>query len=195
VTPGGGVSLSDLHSSSPSSLGNDPKLELAWAEKAGKHAETYWKLLNLFEDTNKFKLTPIDEELYSDFRRTFPDLDVGCLTEETLKNDDSKKKWRNFCNRYEKNPGIVDWNYGTLLRLRSDSDYEDQSNVTIVPRIQFLAIEVARNREGKNKKPKQNSTPKNKNSNSNSNSSSNSNSTSSSTSSSSSIPSSSISPS
>ena len=38
---------------------------------------------------------------------------------------------------------------GTLLRLDSSKGYSPE-NVTIVPRIQFHAIEIARNREGLN---------------------------------------------
>lgn len=38
---------------------------------------------------------------------------------------------------------------GTLLRVDAAGDY-NQENTTLVPRIQFFAIEIARNREGHN---------------------------------------------
>lgn len=47
--------------------------------------------------------------------------------------------------------GIVeDFNYGTLLRLNCSQGYTEE-NTIFAPRIQFFAIEIARNREGYNK--------------------------------------------
>jgi len=47
--------------------------------------------------------------------------------------------------------GIVeDFNYGTLLRLDCSQGYTEE-NTIFAPRIQFFAIEIARNREGYNK--------------------------------------------
>jgi hypothetical protein len=37
----------------------------------------------------------------------------------------------------------------TLIRIDSNLDYSEE-NTTLVPRIQFYAIEIARNKEGKN---------------------------------------------
>ncbi|NXY92112.1 PBDC1 protein, partial [Alcedo cyanopectus] len=57
------------------------------------------------------------------------------------------QKWRPFCLRFE---GVVeDFNYGTLLRLDSRGDYTED-NTIFATRIQFFAIEIARNREGCN---------------------------------------------
>jgi hypothetical protein len=48
--------------------------------------------------------------------------------------------------RYEKL--LSDFNTGTLLRLdATDRAGYDAQNVVVVPRIQFLAVEIARNRE------------------------------------------------
>lgn len=82
--------------------------------------------------------------------------------------------WRSFCNQFE---GLVeDFNYGTLLRLDCEGDYTEENSIFgtcaspqvcfervkleklmsatrflfSVTRIQFLAIEIARNREGYN---------------------------------------------
>lgn len=85
------------------------------------------------------------------------------------------QKWRPFCLRFE---GLVeDFNYGTLLRLDSRREYSEENTIfgekrglrgrgrTPTPqihpgvdlfpffsatRIQFFAIEIARNREGCN---------------------------------------------
>jgi hypothetical protein len=53
--------------------------------------------------------------------------------------------WQHWCMHAPQ-----DYNFGTLLRLDASQDYSE-ANSTIVPRIQFLAIEIARNKEGANK--------------------------------------------
>ncbi|NXR56816.1 PBDC1 protein, partial [Hippolais icterina] len=57
------------------------------------------------------------------------------------------QRWRPFCLRFE---GLVeDFNFGTLLRLDSRREYSEE-NTIFATRIQFFAIEIARNREGCN---------------------------------------------
>ena len=112
------------------------------------------RLLQTIRDKSKLKLTQCDNDIYQHFRTTFPSLDITRLTDNILKNDSAKKKWRAFCNSYENNSKVVDFNFACLLRLSSSGDYEDSDNVTIVPKIQFLAIEIARNKEGRNDKVK-----------------------------------------
>jgi hypothetical protein len=146
---GSGISVNQLQSASPDSLGNDPKMEMEWAEKAGKHAETYFKLLKAVNDKSKLKLTPIDAEIYTHFRTVFPDLNVKELDEEKMKSNTGKALWRPFCMKYEKNDNITDYNFGTLLRLNANHGL-NPDNITVVPRIQFLTIEIARNKEGAN---------------------------------------------
>lgn len=55
--------------------------------------------------------------------------------------------WREFCEKYKSR--VQNYNFATLLRLHCDSDYTSE-NTTIAPRIQFYAIEIARNKEGYN---------------------------------------------
>uniref|UniRef100_A0A1I8FG72 Polysacc_synt_4 domain-containing protein n=1 Tax=Macrostomum lignano TaxID=282301 RepID=A0A1I8FG72_9PLAT len=86
--------------------------------------------------------------LRAEFRARFPCLAVGKLVESELKSEDSKSAWRQFCQLFEDTVG--EYNFGTLLRLDSAGDYSE-ANTTLVPRIQFLAVEVARNREGFNR--------------------------------------------
>ena len=136
------------------SLLTDPKLEREWATTAGRHAETYMKLLQSIKDKTKLKLTQYDNDIYHHFRTKFPNLDITNLTENSLKNDSAKKKWREFCNEYQHNNKVHDFNFACLLRLSCNGDYEESDNVTIVPKIQFLAIEIARNRENRNDKVK-----------------------------------------
>ncbi|CAG5127636.1 unnamed protein product, partial [Candidula unifasciata] len=56
-------------------------------------------------------------------------------------------KWRNFCESFKEE--IEDYNMGTLLRLDCEGDYTPE-NTTFSVRTQFLAIEIARNKEGYN---------------------------------------------
>ena len=44
---------------------------------------------------------------------------------------------------------VVDFNFATLMRLNSRQDY-NEANTIVVPRAQFIAIEIARNRLGFN---------------------------------------------
>jgi len=145
----GGAPLAKLISAGPADLGNDATIELVWAEKAHKHAEAHYGILRLMADKSKIKLTQLDDELYARFRTLFPKatFPIGQLDAEALKRKDSKQVWRVFCNAYEKELRIVDFNMGTLLRLDTRGEYTPD-NTTVVPRVQFLAIEIARNREG-----------------------------------------------
>ncbi|KJE89437.1 hypothetical protein CAOG_00904 [Capsaspora owczarzaki ATCC 30864] len=127
---------------------NQQDLEHMWATKAFQHAEVYYKLISSFPDPSKLKLTPLDNEIYSHFRDLFPDFPVGLVRESLLKTEESKEKWRPFCNAYDKR--IDDHNFGTLLRLDATKDYTED-NTIFANRIQFYAIELARNREGHNR--------------------------------------------
>uniref|UniRef100_A0A3B3ZFM0 Polysaccharide biosynthesis domain-containing protein n=1 Tax=Periophthalmus magnuspinnatus TaxID=409849 RepID=A0A3B3ZFM0_9GOBI len=127
--------------------GNDPRLEAMWAIKASDHAEVYFNLISSV-DPKFLKLTKVDDKLYTLFRESFKDLDIKLLKTEDLKSDEAKGRWRPFCNQFE---GIVeDFNYGTLLRLDTEKEYTEEN--TIFTRVQFYAIEIARNREGLNDK-------------------------------------------
>uniref|UniRef100_A0A8C1QQ94 Polysaccharide biosynthesis domain containing 1 n=2 Tax=Cyprinus carpio TaxID=7962 RepID=A0A8C1QQ94_CYPCA len=126
--------------------GNDARLEVMWAMKAYNHAEVYYNLISSV-DPKFLKLTKSDEQIYTKFREEFPDLSIQVLDPELLKSADAKEKWRPFCNQFE---GVVeDFNYGTLLRLDCQKDYTEE-NTVFATRIQFYAIEIARNREGYN---------------------------------------------
>ncbi|XP_026857548.2 protein PBDC1 isoform X1 [Electrophorus electricus] len=126
--------------------GNDAQLEVLWAMKAFSHAEVYFNLISSV-DPKFLKLTKADDLIYTKFREEFPDLNIQILDPELLKSTEAKEKWRPFCNHFE---GIVeDFNYGTLLRLDCQKDYTEE-NTIFATRIQFFAIEIARNREGYN---------------------------------------------
>ncbi|XP_026857549.2 protein PBDC1 isoform X2 [Electrophorus electricus] len=110
-------------------------------------AEAYGNDLISSVDPKFLKLTKADDLIYTKFREEFPDLNIQILDPELLKSTEAKEKWRPFCNHFE---GIVeDFNYGTLLRLDCQKDYTEE-NTIFATRIQFFAIEIARNREGYN---------------------------------------------
>ncbi|CAK8675921.1 protein PBDC1-like [Clavelina lepadiformis] len=132
---------------SADSYQNDQNLEVAWAFKAYEHAEIHYSIITSV-DATFLHLSEHDDEIYKTFRESFPEFDVNIIHVEDLKSDSSKKKWRTFCNKFD---GFQNFNYGSLLRLDPMLDYSDE-NTTFATRIQFLAIEIARNREGLTRK-------------------------------------------
>ena len=129
-----------------SKYGNDSAVEMAWAQKAFRHTEVYFKLISNIECT-KLNLTKHDDEIHSQFLMAFPRVPVAVLDEDRMKSVSAKRRWRAFCNLFEHH--IDDYNFGTLLRLDCKEGYSE-SNTMLVPRVQFLAIEIARNRLGLN---------------------------------------------
>ncbi|XP_059161660.1 protein PBDC1-like isoform X2 [Physella acuta] len=127
-------------------MGNDAGLEMQWAVRAMDHATVHYNLISSV-DASRLRLTKIDDKIYEQFRKEFPDLNVAKLDEEDLKSPESKEKWRNFCESFKGE--IEDFNMGTLLRLNCEDDYNPDST-TFSVRTQFLAIEIARNKEGHN---------------------------------------------
>ncbi|EDS35172.1 conserved hypothetical protein [Culex quinquefasciatus] len=124
---------------------NDGMVEELWAMKAVEHAEIHFNLL-CSVDPRQLHLTPYDNEIYEEFRRNFPDLDVSVVKEADLKSGDGKAKWRAYVEKFNR---LEDFSYGTLLRADATEEFQPD-NAILVVRIQFWAIEVARNREGCN---------------------------------------------
>jgi len=92
------------------------------------------------------RLTPWDEQIYETFRKDFPNLRIDKLTDDDLKSPESKAKWRAFAEKFNK---LDDYSYGTLMRADASKEFSEENSLLVV-RIQFLAIEIARNREGLN---------------------------------------------
>ncbi|KAF5273053.1 hypothetical protein FQR65_LT04795 [Abscondita terminalis] len=125
---------------------NDQSVEALWAMKAFEHAEIYFNLLSSV-DAKLLHLTPLDDTIYRLFREEFPKLDVSIVNENKLKSTQEKAKWRPFCEQFR--DIVEDYSFGTLLRSDASRDYDEQNSI-LVTRIQFYAIELARNREGIN---------------------------------------------
>lgn len=56
------------------------------------------------------------------------------------------QKWRDFCEHFK---SVDDYSFATLLRLDCTGDYTEENSI-IVTKIQFYAVELARNRSGLN---------------------------------------------
>lgn len=69
-----------------------------------------------------------DQEIYDDFRKEFPELDVATVNEDALKSPESKEQWRNMLGKYDK--VVDDYNWATLMRLRCSEPYSE-SNCTL----------------------------------------------------------------
>ncbi|XP_054258163.1 protein PBDC1 [Macrosteles quadrilineatus] len=125
---------------------NDQTIEAMWAIKAYEHAEIYFNIL-CSVDPRLLRLTPHDDLIYKTFREEFPNLDVKVLNEDEIKSPEGKEKWRPFCEKFKTT--VEDYSFGTLVRVKSDGEYSEDNSM-LTTRIQFLAIELARNREGYN---------------------------------------------
>lgn len=64
-----------------------------------------------------------------------------------MKSTKGKDKWRPFCEKFKEI--VEDYSFGTLLRADATKDYSEENTILVI-RIQFYAIELARNREGVN---------------------------------------------
>ncbi|EEA21870.1 DUF757 domain protein [Talaromyces marneffei ATCC 18224] len=108
---------------------------------------TYWSILEKVPGS-KLRLTKMDDEILEHFKREFPDFDpAATINEDDMKSKAGKEKWRNFMKEYEKT--ISDYNFGTMLRSNPKAEYDQESTIFAM-RMQFYAIEIARNRAGLN---------------------------------------------
>ncbi|XP_043288112.1 protein PBDC1 [Venturia canescens] len=125
---------------------NDATIESMWAMKAYEHAEIYFNIL-CSVDPKLLRLTPHDDQIYKTFREFFPDLKVDVIVEDELKSAAGKQKWRPYCEQFKS--VVEDYSFGTLLRADCKGEYSEDNSI-LTTRIQFYAIEIARNREGFN---------------------------------------------
>lgn len=130
---------------------NFEDIEKQFAVKAVQHLEIYWKMLSL-RPGSQLTFTKIDDQIFTHLCLSFPQFSTKqgaseVLDEDSIKSPGGKKVWREFMMHYEKT--VDDYNFGSLLRKDPTLGYE-QENSMFVPRMQFLAIEIARNRFGVN---------------------------------------------
>uniref|UniRef100_A0A1B6C3I6 Polysaccharide biosynthesis domain-containing protein n=1 Tax=Clastoptera arizonana TaxID=38151 RepID=A0A1B6C3I6_9HEMI len=140
------ISASSVLSRPAEEFENDPTVEAMWAIRAYEHAEVYFNIL-CSVDPQILRLTPHDDLIYRTFRDEFSGMDVRTLDEDQIKSIEGKKKWRDFCEKFK--DIVEDYNFGTLLRINTTGDYSEENSI-LTTRVQFYAIELARNREGYN---------------------------------------------
>ncbi|KAF7853945.1 hypothetical protein EAF04_010611 [Stromatinia cepivora] len=126
---------------------NFEDIEKQFAVKAVQHMSTYWAILEKVRGSS-LRLTKIDNEIYEHLMKDFPDFDpAATINEDEMKSKTGKEKWRSFMMTYEKK--VDDYNFGTMLRTNPKFEY-GQDETIFVPRMQFYAYEIARNRKGLN---------------------------------------------
>ncbi|KAL0237245.1 hypothetical protein PCE1_000642 [Barthelona sp. PCE] len=127
---------------------NDEEVEAIFAEKAAKYAATYDKLLLKHANLSRMRLCKLDDQIYTHFREEFPDISVDKMEVEQWK--EPKKKWHDFMMLYHEGEfKLANFSMGTLFRPDASRRVE-VDNCEIMPRVQFYAFEIARNREGIN---------------------------------------------
>lgn len=111
---------------------------------------TYWSILEKMRGS-KLRLTRMDDEILQHLREAFPEFDPAeTIDEDKMKSKEGKERWRNFVNVYEKgDKKVEDFNFGTMLRRNPKFDYGEKETMFAL-RMQFYAIEIARNRAGLN---------------------------------------------
>ncbi|EKG15410.1 hypothetical protein MPH_07382 [Macrophomina phaseolina MS6] len=132
---------------SPEQADNFEDIEKQFAVKVVQHMTTYWSILERMRGS-KLRLTKIDDEIYEHFKKEFPDFDpAATINEDEMKSKAGKERWRNFIMAYEKR--VDDYNFGTMLRASPTTEYGEKETIFAV-RMQFYAVEIARNRAGLN---------------------------------------------
>ncbi|OAA52104.1 putative protein family UPF0368 [Metarhizium rileyi] len=127
--------------------GNMEDMEKQFAVKVVQHMQTYWSILEKVKGST-LRLTKMDDEIYEHLKEAFPEHDpAATVNEDEMKSKDGKERWRNFMMAYEKK--IDDYNFGTMVRNNAKVEYEEDTTI-FVPRMQFYAIEIARNKNGLN---------------------------------------------
>merc|ERR1719369_2659886 len=121
-----------------------------------EHADIHFNILCVVSPKD-LKLCQNDQLLYTKFRENFPDFKVDKLEEDALKSNEAKEKWRPFISELKKE--VQDFDFATLVRVDSTGEYSE-ANTLLVTRLQFLCIEIARNKEGCNDSIKGNFKPK-----------------------------------
>ena len=129
-------------------ISNDPELERKGCAAAAEYAQIHWaKLRRLVNDdavpAESIELHSADDRrLYACFRASISE-DVAVVRAEQLKT----RIWRDLLTCMDGR--VKDHNFMTLLRPDAALSYDDQrDSLFVVPRAQFLMIELARQREG-----------------------------------------------
>ncbi|KIW42610.1 uncharacterized protein PV06_06142 [Exophiala oligosperma] len=129
---------------------NYEDMEKQFAVKAVQQMTVYWSLLEKIPGS-KLRLTRLDDQILDHFKSEFPEFDPAEeIDEDKMKSKEGKERWRKFAMAYEKGDDkIDDFNFGTMLRKSPKTEYGEKETIFAV-RMQFYAVEIARNRAGLN---------------------------------------------
>ncbi|KAH7327254.1 putative polysaccharide biosynthesis protein [Rhexocercosporidium sp. MPI-PUGE-AT-0058] len=131
----------------PETADNLEDIEKQFAVKVVQHMSTYWSILEKVRGST-LRLTKLDDDIYTHLKADFPEFDPAApIDEDEMKSKTGKERWRKFLMAYEKK--VDDYNFGTMLRADAKGEYGEKETI-FVPRMQFYAIEIARNRNGLN---------------------------------------------
>ena len=137
-------------------VSNDPTIEALGSEECTKFSQRHWQRLMSCSDPSELVLTDSrveDDRLYKVYAANFGGsfgLDLLHLSHEALHAGGMLQTWRSVLTAMEgRSFGGQPMNMMTLLRAEAHAGYDpDETDLILVPRAQFLLIEVARNREG-----------------------------------------------
>jgi hypothetical protein len=129
---------------------NSGEIEMNGIMYAVDYMSDHWRMLTSTSDASELVLTEDraeDDRLYREFRAAFGAMDVHRTASDMLQDPRTQETWRTFM--MAQDGRLKEFNMISLLRIDAALGYDD-ANTLLVPRVQFLAIEIARNREGVN---------------------------------------------
>jgi len=111
----------------PEEADNFEDIEKQFAVKVVQHMSTYWSILERMQGS-KLRLTKMDDEIYDNFMKHFPDFDpAATIDEDEMKSKEGKAQWREFINEYEKK--VEDYNFGAMLRANAKTEYGEKETI------------------------------------------------------------------
>lgn len=144
------LSAAELEHMDSLEVENSGEIEMNGVMYAVEYMGDHWKMLTGASSARELVLSgdaAEDERLYREFRAAFGAMDVRLTKSSMLKDPRSQETWRAFM--MAQDGRMEEFNMISLLRIDAALGYDDD-NTLLVPRVQFLAIEIARNREGVN---------------------------------------------
>ena len=138
-------------------VSNDPTIEALGSEECTKYSQRHWqRLMSCSDPASELVLSDSkeqDDRLYKVYVANFGGsfgLDLLHLSHGALHAGGTLETWRSVLTAMEgQSFGGQPMNMMTLLRAEAHASYDpEETDLILVPRAQFLLIEIARNREG-----------------------------------------------
>ena len=137
-------------------VSNDPTIEALGSEECTKYSQRHWRRLLEAADPAALVLSESreeDDKLYKVYAANFGGsfgLDLLNLSHAALHGGGTLETWRSVLTAMEgRSFAGQPMNMMTLLRADAHASYDPaETDLILVPRAQFLMIEIARNRQG-----------------------------------------------